>query len=340
MRFNWKSFLEQRRIDYVTSGPNTKKGNLSIKCPFCGESDPSQHLGINPKNGAWGCLRNKTHRGRSPIRLLQQLLRCTVEEAQRLAGIKERLTPTTDALAESFRALAGGGAQEAARYNGPLKLLPEFKPLLNGSVFARPFVEYLRQRGFREAQLSWVAKAYELCYATKGLYAYRIIIPIYDRYGALLSWTARSISADAQPRYRTLRVSADDDGPVAKLAANATILGLPLLWRVDNPRVLVLCEGPFDALKITAFGQALGVYATALFGLNVYPTQVELVQQLSERFEKVYLLLDEGTEFQRLRLLDTLSSVGAIPLSVPYGRKDPGELTGAEVVNLSMGLIS
>jgi hypothetical protein len=337
--FNWKIFFEQRRIDYVTSGPNTKKGNLSIKCPFCGEDDPSQHLGIEPKTGAWGCLRNAAHRGRSPVRLLQQLLRCSVEEARRLVGVKERLTPTIDVLEESFKALAGASTGEALRPCGPLKLLPEFKFLLDGGVLARPFVEYMHQRGFRDAQLSWLAKAYELHYATKGLYAYRIIIPIYDRYGVLLSWTARSIRADAQPRYRTLRVSADDAGPVAKLAANATILGLPILWRANNPRVLVLCEGPFDALKITAFGQALGVYATALFGLNIYPTQVDLIQQLAGHFGKVYLLLDQGAEFQRLRLFDTLRSVEVIPLEVPFGRKDPGELTGSEVVNLCISLI-
>lgn len=337
-KFNWEAFLAQRGINFVKSGPNVGRGNINIRCPFCGDSDPSEHLGIGPQG--WGCLRNAAHRGRSPIRLLQQILRCTVEEARRLAGVAEQLTPTTDALAESFRALAGVGAGEVTPHNGPLKLLPEFKPLLNGSVFAQAFVEYLRQRGFRDAQISWLAHNYELCYATKGLYAYRIIIPIYDRYSTLLSWTARSISADAQPRYRTLRVSGNDGGPIANLAANATILGLPLLWRAENPRVLLLCEGPFDALKITAFGQTLGVYATALFGLNVYPTQVELIQQLSGRFDKVYLLLDEGTEFQRLRLLDTLSPVGVIPLAVPYDRKDPGELTGAEVVNLCMSLIS
>lgn len=341
MRFNWKTFFQQRRIEYVTSGPNTKKGNVSIRCPYCGDGDPSQHLGIDLKTGFWGCFRNATHRGRSPVRLVRQLLHCSQEEAQRIVGIAADLAPTTDALAESFKGLRAQVIGEETQTAKDLRLPGEFKPLLNGSPLAQPFIDYLKGRGFRDAQIKWLAQHYSLHYATKGLYAYCIVIPVYDRYGELMTWTARSISPNAKLRYRTLSTRSDQAGAsVARIPINGTILGLPLLWSAENAKILILVEGPFDALKLTAFGQTLGVYAAALFGLNVYPTQVAEVQDIASKFERAFLLLDDDAKFQRLRLLDTLNSIGAAALSVPFGRKDPGDLTGAEVIEFCLSILS
>jgi hypothetical protein len=30
----WMSFLNDANIEYVTRGPNTKKGEVSVRCPF------------------------------------------------------------------------------------------------------------------------------------------------------------------------------------------------------------------------------------------------------------------------------------------------------------------
>lgn len=338
MRFDWPRFLRQHRIEYVTSGSNVAAGNWNVRCPFCGENDPSQHLGISLKGAGWGCLRNTAHRGKSPVRLIRQLLHCSAEEAQRLVGSTAVLAPSLGAFEASALALRGLDHKAApAPLQTALRLLPEFKPLLNDSPLSRPFLAYLRARGYRDAQIRWLAKNYQLYYATSGLYAQRTIIPIYDRYGDLLSWTARTIRADAQPRYRTLRMQGEE--PTARVAANNTLLGLPLLWSAENPRALVLVEGPFDALKLTAFGYPFGVYATALFGLNVYPSQVAEVQELALRFGKVCLLLDEDAEFQRLRLLSTLSGVRVQVLKMPKDTDDPGALSGEQATRLALEIL-
>ena len=47
--------LIQKKIPYVTTGPNVARGHFAIKCPFCGEADPSEHLGIEESTGRWGC---------------------------------------------------------------------------------------------------------------------------------------------------------------------------------------------------------------------------------------------------------------------------------------------
>lgn len=337
-RFDWKRFLTQHKIEFVTSGPNYSKRNLcNIQCPFCGESDHSQHLGIG-KNG-WGCLRNASHRGKSNARLVQQLLRCSGEEARRIVGVSEDLAPTTDELSTSFAALQNQlGLGQPAKYNTALALPKEFKPLLNGSPFATPFVEYLSNRGYREAQIKWLAENYKLHYATTGSFAWRVILPVYDRYGTLQTWTARAIQKDVQPRYKTLTVEAKEGEPEAKIAINNTILGLQVLHSVVNGRSLVIVEGPFDALKLTAFGHSVGLYATSLFGLNVYPEQVSLLQEVASRFERVYLLIDEDAELHRLRLLERLSGLAVTPLKMPLGADDPGEMTGAQVVELAYKL--
>ncbi len=337
-RFDWPSFLRQNRIEFVTSGPNTARNHISCRCPFCGEADPSQHLGISLDGRGWGCLRNAAHRGKSPVRLIRQLLRCSEAEAKRIVGGAEATAPTLSSFEASVAALRGSATTLQPEPEIDLHFPKEFKPLANGSPLSQPFIGYLESRGYRTAQIKWLAQNYGLQYATRGLYAHRIIIPIYDRYGDLLSWTARTISSETQPRYRTLRMKSDDGGSVAKLAANNTVLGLPVLYGADNPRALVVVEGPFDALKVTAFGQGLGVYATSLFGLNVYPSQVAELQQLAPRFDRVYLLIDEDAELQRLRLLQSLSSVRCITLKMPVGSDDPGALSGGQVVELAMNL--
>lgn len=344
MRFDWIKFFNRYNIKYVTDGPNfSRKMQANVRCPFCGDADPSEHLGVSSQ-GWWGCLRNAAHRGKSPTYLIQQLIGCSPEEARRIVGVKEALAPTQDELALSFDVLRRMAGQTPLAQEKPrkLELLKEFKPLLSGSAFAEPFIEYLEDRGFRRSQIEWLANSYKLHYATRGSYAYRLIVPIYDRYGKLLTWTARAIRSDAKLRYKTLRATPgeDYDGPVALAPDKETVLGLPVLYSAERPKALVLVEGPFDALKLTAFGRGFGVYAGALFGLNVSEAQVAEALELSRRFERVYLLLDQGAELHRLRLASVLSVVAPTILNVPGNYADPGEMSSEAIAKFSLDLIS
>lgn len=342
--FDWLQLFKRHNINYVTEGPNySRKMQAVIRCPFCGDADPSEHLGVSA-GGWWGCLRNAAHRGKSPHFLIQKLLGCSPEEARRIVGVREEGAPTRDALAESFAALKRSvGAETKTTITRRLELLPEFKPLMNGSPFAEMFIDYLKGRGFREPQIEWLAKNYNLHYATRKRYAHRIVVPVYDRYGKLLTWTARSIRKDATLRYDTLRSSGDPSdgrGPIALAADKETVLGLPVLYAAQNPKVLVLVEGPFDALKITAFGRGLGVYAAALFGLNVSESQVVEVLELSRRFERVCLLLDQGAELHRLRLASLLATASPAILSTGDAYEDPGAMDGGAVTDLALRLVA
>src|SRR5258706_108308 len=78
---DWRRFLEENNITFVDRGPNTKRGEVSIQCPMCGQDDPSEHLGINLQTGKWGCHRDANHRGKASRTLIKAILGCSSQQA-------------------------------------------------------------------------------------------------------------------------------------------------------------------------------------------------------------------------------------------------------------------
>src|SRR6266436_4570111 len=102
----WEKFLTDYNIEFVTHGPNTKRGEVSVKCPWCGDDDPSQHLGISLEREAWGCHRNAQHRGKAPAWLIKALIDCTSTQAQLLVRQYGQSDP--DGFEEAMAQLALG----------------------------------------------------------------------------------------------------------------------------------------------------------------------------------------------------------------------------------------
>lgn len=323
---NWVDFLKRNRIPYSTRGPNSSRGRVQIKCPYCTD-DPSDHLGIVIKTGKWNCWRNP-HVGiiHDGVHLAQTLLRCSEEEARARLGEAAPALAGAEGLRASFARITGGQA--------PMKMIgmpDDFLPLNNGSPFAAPYIEYLKTRGYEESQIAWLTTTYDLHYARKGKFQGRIIIPVKDRSGNLLTWTGRTVRREDSLRYRTL--SNRDQLASTK----ESLLGLPLLWRCTNPRVLVICEGPFDAMWISTYGRTFGVYGTCLFGLTLQREQTALLAELRERFERQVLILDSSARRQAFRLAH--SGLDIDTASLPNGVKDPAELTANQAVELCVSLL-
>jgi hypothetical protein len=113
------------------------------------------------------------------------------------------------------------------------------------------------------------------------------------------------------------------------------LLGLPLLWSAMSAKLLVVCEGPFDALRISALGHDVGVWGTCLFGLNASEAQALQLIALRRRFDRIALCLDMGAEMSVLRLQEMLRTAGITRLA-PLDVKDAGELKsreGRELIN-------
>jgi hypothetical protein len=330
MAFDWFTFLRQNNIPHTTTGPNASRGRVNIKCPLCAD-DPSEHMGISTSGHGWSCWRNPQHKGKADARLVSVLLGCGRQEAERIVG-GAALVPGDTELGEGLKARLGERLDDNVAAVKELWLPKEFKPMDNGSPFARQFHEYLRERDYRPTHIKWLIETYRLHYCISGRFAYRIIIPIFDRWGDLLTWTARSIRQDEEVRYKTLKREQQVCSP------KETLLGLPLLWSCSNPKVLLVCEGPFDAFRITALGHSLGVYGTCLFGLSMSGPQSALLLGLQERFKDARVLLDSAASFQAFRMANSGLSLGIDRL--PEDVKDPGELPAGEVVDLCMRILN
>lgn len=327
---DWFAFLNQNNIPYTTTGPNSSRGRVNIKCPWCAE-DPSEHLGVSLSGKGYHCWRDATHRGRDQARLVARLLNCGLQEAQRVIGGSVQI-PQDEDLLSSLHANLGG---EEDDYEPPPKSLimpSHFKPLVPGKgVLSGPFLEYLRDRGYRGAQLEWLCTTYDLHYCLSGKFSHRVIIPVYNRWGDLVTWTGRHISKREPMRYRAL--SKDTQ----LVATKETLLGLDYLWKVPNPKVLVIVEGPFDAFWLTMFGRTFGVYATCLFGLEMSEPQLVELIDLGSRFKRRVLLLDSEAAFQAFRL-----SQQGVPFDVDYipeGVKDPATLPPNAAIDLCVRLL-
>ena len=330
MALDWFSFLRQHGIRYTTEGPNASRGRVNIKCPFCGNSDPSEHLGISLSGHGYSCWRDASHRGRDQSRLVAILAGVSIAEARRITGGAAPIPPDEE-LAQSVRKKLGVVDAEEERIT-TLEFPPEFKSLNTNNPFSDQFRDYLTERGYKKSQLKWLVDTYDLQYATRGRFRYRIVIPVLNRWNELQTWTARSILPDQELRYLSLKADQQICAP------KETLLGLPLLWSCPSPRALVICEGPFDAFWITAYGRSMGVYATCLFGLSMQPQQAELLAQLRQRFPYMTVLLDESATMQAVKM----ASYG-IRLAIdrlPSNVKDPATMSVNGVIDLCSAILS
>jgi hypothetical protein len=317
MALDWEAIFDRVGVHYVTTGPNVAKGHLNIRCPWCGNLDPSQHLSVSLDGRGYRCYRNHEHRGKSAARLLSAAAGVSVETAQALVGGQTYMP--TDPMSMVLQSMGSTPRAEKPE----LKMPKEFRPFRNVAS-AWPYLTYLVDRGFSRSMALKFTDWFDLRYCTEGPYRGRIIFPVEYR-GKLVSWVGRTISKTTELRYKALSVD-PDEGPAA-------IGPLPdyLLWfddlKVTKADKLILCEGPFDALKLTVIGYEYGVVATCFFTSAPSGSQIELLYELAPRFKHRFLMLDRGTLPTALRFTGQHPALGLRPLEPPPGVKDPGEMT-------------
>ena len=322
MTFNWLDFLKINSVSYVTFGPNTKQGEVSIKCPMCID-DPSEHLGINPDTGFWACWRNANHRGKKPYRLVSALLNCSYNHA-RLVVDQYSITDTDEfnTLDISF-----DKPKEDTPNLKELRFPPEFKKIKDVGTGGR-FYQYLRGRGF--INVKDLARDYDLYYCTTGDWKDRVIIPIYENV-ELVTWTARAIAhTEKAPRYKTLSVN-EEGHYKASINITDTIF---LYDDLTGGDLLFITEGPIDAMKIDFYGYLYGASATCLFTSSISTSQVYLISEVSKRYNSTILLLDPPAIQQQLEIQDVLARYGVRIGTLAPDIEDPGAMTKEQVVKL------
>lgn len=325
--FNWRAFLDQHRIPYVTEGPNTPRGSLGIKCPFCGEADPSEHMVLRPFGNYWSCWRDREHRGGNPAKLVQALLGCSFSQAYDITAgstgpaITENLD---DQIEEALQ------RRSVSKSDSPIDLYPEwpasFRPFTDGYA-ARPFLEYLSKRGFHKLtrKPEILTSRYDLHYCVTGSFKGRIIFPVIQA-GKLISWTGRSIyqASTKIHRYKSLTTDRQKAREMG-LDPAAAPLNNALLWQdsLDGGEILVIVEGPFDALRVRYLGEHDGIHATCLFTSMPTNSQVSLIRGLAPKYRRIIILLDSDARVKAERLRQQLSPIVE---AAWLGEGDPGDI--------------
>jgi len=72
MIVDWRRLLPRLGVAWTDRGANHAKGNVNIKCPFCGPQDPSYHMSVSEEKPAYYCYRNTQHRGQNLFVLLHK----------------------------------------------------------------------------------------------------------------------------------------------------------------------------------------------------------------------------------------------------------------------------
>lgn len=320
--FDWRAFLEENNVEHRL---HLGRGWAEIRCPFCGDADRGMHLGVrlDPASPGWSCWKDYSHRGRRPEKLLQALTGCSRVEAAGIVvrqGLEQpQFTPETGLGTPQ----TGEGVHSQRPPPNGLVWPPEMR-LLEGA-YVMPFLRYLVDRGFSEPQR--VVSEYRLRGCVAGPFQWRLIIPVFDAVGNLLTWTGRSIKSGITPKYRSLSHRPYPNQPQAVLNIKEVIYNLQFLR--GGGRVLVITEGPLDAIKVDHSCYARGVRATCLFGKVASPQQLAALSAAAPAFDRVVVLLDADALSDAWRLADELRSVCRTPVDVgalPAGVKDPGEL--------------
>jgi hypothetical protein len=312
---NWIEFFQSRSIDYAASGPNVSKGQIAIKCPWCGISDEGHHLSISLAGRGFKCWRQPVHAGKNPARLIQALLGCSWEQASSIAGNAKTLP--NDFINKVKTSLM---KQEVQQPVNKLKLPVEFRPF-SKMPSCRPYMTYINSRGFTIKD----ADEYGVYYASMGLYKGRVIFTV-EYEGKLVGWTGRTIFSSQNARYKTLTNDTEKAEEQGEIPAPAPISDYLLFYdRLvhQTADTIVLCEGPMDCWKVNILGKYLGVVATCFFTSTMSKQQLNLLHSLLPKFKNKYLLLDEGTFSKSARMRSDLFALDVVVKRMPVGIKDP-----------------
>jgi hypothetical protein len=317
-------FLQTYDIPYILSGKNVKEGNVNIKCPFCGSSDKSEHMGIELVSGKYGCWRNSSHRGLDFRRIVVELLGCSYSDAYSILDHKDVVVDENfEEFINSFNQLSEDNSSSKII---DVELLPTFYKIDN-TGFRKRFFNYFRKRGFSgsDKKLLKFIDRFNIQCCVENKWTDRLIFPIYIN-NKLMTWQSRSIRKDTLLPYKDLSVHE------SVLHVKQCIYNFDELKK--GGKTLYITEGVFDCIKLLYF-LPKEYSATCIFTKTIQVNQINLLTQISSGFDKVVLLLDNDAWDSIVTVSEQLSCIGN--LTVEYLQeelKDPGEMTEHQILKL------
>lgn len=282
---NLQDLLERYNVPHVTHGQHhhARRGWVNTDCPECSPAWGHWRLGFNLRGGyanCWSCGR--------------------VWAPLALAELTGEPLPVVRKLLEDLDGVDPNFAKDAPKARGKYTEPKGVKQM------TRPFTNYLKERGFRDAL--GLAQEWGLrCVAQSGTEVdWRVFVPITFRREPV-SWTARAIGDQVEPRY----YSAPPD--MEKMSHKDLVFG------EDRCRgSIVVVEGPLDVL-------AVGPGAGCTFGTAWRQAQVLRIARFARR--AVCFDAEPAAQKRARELCDLLAAFPGDTVNITLdGGKDPAEL--------------
>lgn len=286
----WNLILDKLGVPYVTNGKNSVTGACTIRCPICGDkpNNPNSKHGNLCADGSYKCWRCK---GAAPAVVLS-----------RITGIP---TGTIDNMIK----MAGGGKVETPVET---KRATEISiPGTNNNILAEKGRKYLTNRGINPETVEFYygVKYTDICTQNGQDWSHRIIIPVKDIYGNVVSYQGRDYTGKSDRRY--LFPSKSN----TIMDSKEVVYGADIC--TDCNRIVVL-EGVFDVWK---FGKG----AVSTFGTSYTTKQAT---ELS-RWPEIVVCFDNEPEAQKHAndLAKELTSMGCkvVIACINLGFKENGD---------------
>jgi hypothetical protein len=285
---------------------------------------------IRLSGNGWRCWRNGDHSGGHPAHLIQVLIGCSIAVAHDIVAAEGG--PLLSLRAEEE--IAENLAFPPKKPPKPVRIVcpqwpKSFRAFTEPS--AGPYLAYVWKRGI--IARAWELTAhYNLYFAVTGTFKGRVIFPVTEQ-GKLISWTGRSIWPQERQRYKALttdpeKAQAWQVDPASDAITNH-LLWYDELVHAKRRDVLVLVEGPFDALKVCYMGEDVGIHATCLFTSTPSPDQIALLRKLAQRFNTVVIMLDDDARVKATNLWRRLKGIARTRLAY-VSEGDPGEIASQQ----------
>lgn len=321
-----EQYLDHMGVDYrITHGGSGKQLNIK-DCPFCGGS--SYKVYMNSESGLGNCFSGSCGKGTFNLTQFAQAVNGLNSFKETAAHIKAYL-----------RSLGWRPARKPRVQAPPIdtSVLPPSWPLPMSGNKIHP---YLAERGISAEMCAMFGLRYcpkgDHVYVAEGeekrqSYKKRVIIPIRDIEGNVVSFQGRDVTGEAIRKYLFPPGSATQ-----RWLYNADL--------AKNHKHLVVCEGVFDVIGATQSFQEidLDVGVVATFGKHMSADQFALIQKMvsKHKVSDVTMMYDSEKPAIKaaIQIALRLHAVGVkVRIALLPKDKDPAECSLSELEKAFFG---
>jgi DNA primase len=241
------------------------KHNIIASCPNCNVSN--KQFAVNYTTGRYNCFREKCgFRGHNIKYLIAHVEQLSFKEVEEKYDLQKTGNEAIEFAASKFNQVIKTDIDS-------IKLPAQYSKFTfsDKNAFEKKFLTYLVDRGISKDTI----EKFELGYCFTGKYEDRIIVPINTL--DFKSFTGRSIINDVEEKYK------NEFGEWKQKA----LVGYNEFIALNNFDYVIVCEGPFDCLKLYTHG----FNCVALQGKDAHQQQINILCSLPKT-TKIIIMLD------------------------------------------------